>query len=382
MMTVKGVMISFGGLLLAVAMSPTIVVSRVSAPDCGDMVAPSEGYPGKTGLERLISKEIFDSMFKFRMYGGCDGSGYFTFANFLRASQAYPKFANTGDDESALTRDRRELAAFLAQTSTATMGGGEAPSAYPCGVSQAGYCFTQEDVADDAQLYCEGGNPCRDDGFDCSCRAGKSYHGRGPMQLSWNANYGRFGVHKFGDSMLVVNRPELLIGNPVLGWEAALWVWTTANAPWPSCSEAMQGTSWQPSEEQDAAGWYPGFAMTTNILAGALECGAGAEAAAHPQAAARSAFFKRYMHMLGAASEAITPADEAERCSCMRHYLMGLDSPLPGCLDAAEQAAEGSNQGGSREALESTTTPVLPRLLLLPECTAAAAQRPTQVGWT
>lgn len=77
----------------------------------------------------------------------------------------YPSFANSGND----ALNRRELAAFLAQISQETTGGGDS----------WGLCWKEELCAPNCPTYCSWSatNPCA---------SGKTYHGRGPMQLSWN----------------------------------------------------------------------------------------------------------------------------------------------------------------------------------------------------
>ena len=56
-----------------------------------------------------------------------------------------------------------------------------------------GLCWKEEvgcETGNCAQ-YCAAGDPCAAAGEDasCPCASGKTYHGRGPMQLSWNYNY-------------------------------------------------------------------------------------------------------------------------------------------------------------------------------------------------
>ena len=54
------------------------------------------------------------------------------------------------------------------------------------------YCSLQEVGMDNGlPHYCDATNS------DYPCQTGKSYHGRGPMQLSWNYNYGYFSEQVF-----------------------------------------------------------------------------------------------------------------------------------------------------------------------------------------
>ncbi|KAF5396059.1 Chitinase [Paragonimus heterotremus] len=54
-----------------------------------------------------------------------------------------------------------------------------------------------------------------------------SYHGRGPLQLSWGYNYGDFSKAMFGDPQVLLDRPDKLLDYPVLGMSSAIWYWMT-----------------------------------------------------------------------------------------------------------------------------------------------------------
>lgn len=56
------------------------------------------------------------------------------------------------------------------------------------------------------------------------CKPRKSYHGRGPIQLTWNCNYGACGKYLGLD---LLNRPELASSNPTVSFKTALWYWMT-----------------------------------------------------------------------------------------------------------------------------------------------------------
>lgn len=76
------------------------------------------GGGGGGSIGNLISKGTFDQMLKHRNDGGCQGRGFYTYEGFIAAANSFPGFATTGDDS---TR-KREIAAFLAQTSHETTG--------------------------------------------------------------------------------------------------------------------------------------------------------------------------------------------------------------------------------------------------------------------
>ncbi|GAA53524.1 chitinase [Clonorchis sinensis] len=54
-----------------------------------------------------------------------------------------------------------------------------------------------------------------------------SYHGRGPLQLSWGYNYGDFSKAVYGDPQVLLNNPDRLLDEPKLGISAAIWFWMT-----------------------------------------------------------------------------------------------------------------------------------------------------------
>ena len=66
----------------------------------------------------LISKDAFNQLLKHRNDGGCPAKGFYTYDAFIAAAKSFPSFATTGD---TATR-KREIAAFLGQTSQETTG--------------------------------------------------------------------------------------------------------------------------------------------------------------------------------------------------------------------------------------------------------------------
>uniref|UniRef100_A0A453TAY4 chitinase n=1 Tax=Aegilops tauschii subsp. strangulata TaxID=200361 RepID=A0A453TAY4_AEGTS len=171
---------------------------------------------------------------------------------------AFPGFGTTGSTD---TR-KREVAAFLAQTSHETTGGW---ATAPDGAFAWGYCFKQE--------------------------RGKSYYGRGPIQLSHNYNYGPAG-RAIGVDLL--RNPDLVATDPTVSFKTAMWFWMTAQAPKPSSHAVITG-QWSPSGTDRAAGRVPGFGVITNIVNGGIECGHGQDS----RVADRIGFYKRYCDILG-----------------------------------------------------------------------------------
>lgn len=104
--------------------------------------------------------------------------------------------------------------------------------------------------------------------------AGKKYYGRGPMQLSYNGNYGYASNCIFGDKNVLLNNPELVESDPVTAFKTAIYFWMTPQAGKPSAHDVMTG-KWRPNAADDAANRLPGFGMTVNIINGPVECGKG-----------------------------------------------------------------------------------------------------------
>jgi hypothetical protein len=101
---------------------------------------------------------------------------------------------------------------------------------------------------------------------------GKSYHGRGAFQLSWNYNYGLFSDIFFLDSKILLDKPELLIQDGVLGWMAAIAFYMTPQLPKASMHQVID-SDFVFSNPQDAARFIPGFGLTIIIMNGGLESG-------------------------------------------------------------------------------------------------------------
>ncbi len=248
-------------------------------PDSGS--ATSAG----SGLASLLSADLFSQMFPNRYASGCNGASLFTYAGLLQAAASFPDFAAEGSD----TDRRRELAAFLANISHETTGGW---ASAPGGPYAWGLCFTEE-LACAGTLcpqYCSSYS-------SYSCVAGRSYHGRGPMQLSWNYNYGAAGKALGLD---LLSSPEKVASDPKVAFQTALWFWMTAQAPKPSAHDVMTG-GYAPSSSDAAQGRQPGFGMTINIINGGYECGFGYATSGETD---RRGFYERYAALLGVSAGA------------------------------------------------------------------------------
>jgi chitinase len=276
-----------------IAPTDTAATPDVSAPDAA---------AGPGGLDAFLTQSQFDAMFPHRADAACSGA-YFTYAAFLEAARAYPTFLREGTD----TQRRRELAALLANISHETTGGW---ATAPGGPEAWGLCFREEvgcaATAPPACAYCS-------PSAAWPCATGARYYGRGPIQLSYNYNYGPAG-RAIGVDLLA--RPDLVATDGAIAFKTALWFWMTAQSPKPSCHDVMTGR-WTPAAADLAAGRRPGFGQTINIINGGLECGYALDTpprAAPANVQDRLRFYTYFTMRLG------VPEGDAVDCGSMRHY--------------------------------------------------------------
>jgi chitinase len=235
----------------------------------------STGDPAPETLAELLTLDLFEEMFP-------EHDPLYAHDALLAAAAEYPAFANEGSADAR----RREVAAFLANIGHETTGGW--PDA-PGGPYSWGLYFTQE-------VGCENGTCigyCDVNNVQYPCAPEKTYHGRGPIQLSWNYNYGQAG-DALGEPLLA--QPELVATDGTIAFRTALWFWMTEQAPKPSAHAVMTGL-WQPSADDLAKGRAPGFGMTINIINGGLECGQPTNAKVED----RIGFYNRFTAMLAVA---------------------------------------------------------------------------------
>lgn len=189
---------------------------------------------------------------------------FYSFKAFLAAADSFPQFLSHPDP----VIQKRELCAFLANIAKETGGGwDEAPGGY--------YKWGLEYVE---EVACAKGCPQYSDLTHQRYPAvqGQSYHGRGPMQISWNYNYGQFSEYYFKDKNVLLKDPSLVSRNGTIAFAAALWFWTSPQYPKPSCHEIMSG-SWKPSAKDTAGGRLPGFGAVVNVINGGIDCGPKAD---------------------------------------------------------------------------------------------------------
>ena len=197
---------------------------------------------GKAG--DLVTKAQFESFFP-------GHNAVYTYEGFVEAAKQWPLFCGEGEVDAR----KRELAAFFAHMVQET----------------AGLKYTDE-IAPTSN-YCDANRP----EFPCG---GRSYHGRGPLQLSWNYNYGTAG-QALGLSLLT--QPELVVASSVNAFNAALWWWMTRQPLDSAHSRIVSGK---------------GFGSTIQLINGPLECGGKSAAAV----ANRVNAFKNFCGTFGVAT--------------------------------------------------------------------------------
>ena len=203
-----------------------------------------------SSIAHLISKKQYEKLFPHH-------NALYSYQNFVDASKSFPLFANEGD----LLMRKKELVAFFANIAHETSGGWKEAQG---GAYVWGLVYTEELACKDIACpqYSTAGagkyQPVE----------GKSYYGRGPMQLSYAYNYGLAGDEL---NLPLLQQPELVSTDGVIAFKTALWFWMRDQKPKPSCHNVICG-KWQPTEDDIKQNRKPGFGMVINIINGGIEC--------------------------------------------------------------------------------------------------------------
>lgn len=225
-------------------------------------------------LSSLLSKELYEKAFPHH-------NVLYTYESLIKAAASFPLFAGEGDP----SQRRQELAAFFAHIAHETGNEGETPAA----PFTWGLYHTEEQACLDGhctQYNTAGSSPYQP-------VPGKSYYGRGPLQLTYAYNYGLAGEEL---GLPLLTKPELVSHDGVIAFRTALWFWMKAQKPKPSCHEVICGL-WQPTAEDLRLRRKPGFGMTINIINGGVEC-VGNAAEAKEAREERIGFYKHMASLL------------------------------------------------------------------------------------
>lgn len=197
--------------------------------------------------------------------------------------------------EKDLLTSKKELAAFFANIAHETRHG-------------------ENGKYDDGLMFIHENNtslPYVADNDDYPAVPGKKYYGRGPLQLSYNGNYGYASDCIFGDKNILLTNPDLVETDPVTAFKTAIYFWMTPQGARPSAHDVMIG-KWTPNAADIAAGRTPGFGMTINIINGEVECNKGE---AIYSMADRIGFYKYFLKSFG-----VTDPNCACSCGKMKPY--------------------------------------------------------------
>ncbi|CAD6250393.1 unnamed protein product [Miscanthus lutarioriparius] len=142
----------------------------------------------------IVTPAFFDALLA-QAAASCEANGFYTRDAFLAAAGYYPSFGRTGTVDDS----KREIAAFFGNANHETIK----------------FCYINE-IDGPSKNYCDPNNT------QWPCQAGKGYYGRGPLQISWNYNYGPAGQSIGFDGL---GDPDAVARSAVVAFRSALWYW-------------------------------------------------------------------------------------------------------------------------------------------------------------
>ncbi|GAB2214569.1 hypothetical protein Droror1_Dr00018922 [Drosera rotundifolia] len=161
----------------------------------GPCKLPVNNTKNDVSVPNVVSDAFFNGIID-QAVSTCEGIGFYSRAAFLSAWESnYTDFGTTGSVEESL----REIAAFFAHVTHET----------------GHFCYINE-INGSSKDYCDETNT------EWPCNPSKGYYGRGPIQLSWNFNYGPAGRDLGFDGL---NSPETVASDPVISFKTAFWYW-------------------------------------------------------------------------------------------------------------------------------------------------------------
>ncbi|XP_058780269.1 endochitinase PR4-like [Vicia villosa] len=164
-------------------------------PCKGGNIPPSTPSPSNdVNVADIVTPEFFNSIID-QAASSCAGKSFYTRAAFLDALNSYNQFGRAGSSDDS----KREVAAAFAHFTHET----------------GHFCYIEE-IDGASKDYCDENNT------EYPCVPNKGYYGRGPIQLSWNYNYGPAGKDNGFDGL---NSPETVANDPTVSFKTALWYW-------------------------------------------------------------------------------------------------------------------------------------------------------------
>ncbi|XP_051133362.1 chitinase 4-like [Andrographis paniculata] len=201
--------------------------------------AAGKWVSGQGRVADVVTDQFFNGIIN-QAAPGCPGRTFYSRSAFLQALGSFPRFGTEGSPENA----KREIAAFFAHVTHET-----------------GHMCSRVEKDGKSRDYCDETNR------QWPCVPGKGYYGRGPLQLSWNYNYGPAGRDIGFDGL---NNPEIVARDPVVSFKTALWFWMR------NCHNAIVSGQ--------------GFGATIRAINGQLECNGASPATV----TARVNYYKDY----------------------------------------------------------------------------------------
>ncbi|WJX74612.1 Endochitinase 4 [Trifolium repens] len=145
-------------------------------------------------VANIVTQAFFNSIINVAD-PGCAGKNFYTRDAFLDAANSYGQFGTSGSADD----NKHEIAAAFAHFTYET----------------GNFCYIEE-IDGASKNFCDESNT------QYPCVAGKGYYGRGPIQLSWNFNYGPAGQDIGFDGL---GSPETVANDPTVSFKTALWYW-------------------------------------------------------------------------------------------------------------------------------------------------------------
>ncbi|XP_030942677.1 endochitinase EP3-like [Quercus lobata] len=206
--------------------------------------SPTTRSTNGSSVADIVTQDFFNGIIN-QTNASCAGKNFYTRAAFLDALNSFNQFGNL----SSANDSKREIAAFFAHVTHET----------------GHFCYIEE-INGASHDYCDKTNT------QYPCNPNKKYFGRGPLQLTWNYNYGAAGTSIKID---LLNSPETVATDVVVSFKAALWFWMTNVRPVVS----------------------QGFGATIRAINGAIECNGGNPSTVQ----ARVQYYTQYCNQLGVA---------------------------------------------------------------------------------
>ncbi|AES67799.2 putative chitinase [Medicago truncatula] len=222
---------------------------------CGTGCKQGPCYAGQTppslpnndaNVADILTQDFFNRIID-QADSSCAGKNFYTRAAFLDALNSYNQFGRSG----SLDDSKREVAAAFAHFTHET----------------GHFCYTEE-IDGPSKDYCDEGNT------EWPCAPNKGYYGRGPIQLSWNYNYGPAGRDNGFDGL---NSPETVANDPTVSFKTALWYWMNnvhgvINQGFGATIRAINGRlecdGANPSTVQTRVGYYTQYCSELGVAPG------------------------------------------------------------------------------------------------------------------